>query len=80
MFSDHNVLNYKSLKDTGHVITIMEKNVKKNAYICLTQSLYCTAEDAGTAVSISGSGRYPGGVNGNPLQYSCGENPMDREA
>ena len=29
---------------------------------------------------IPGSGRYPGGRNDNPLQYSCMENPMDREA
>ena len=28
--------------------------------------------------SISGLGRSPGGGNGNPLQYSCLENPMDR--
>ena len=33
------------------------------------------AEDSG---SIAGSGRSPGGGNGNPLQYSCLENPMDR--
>ena len=30
--------------------------------------------------SILGSGRSPGGGNGNPLQYSCLENPMDRGA
>ena len=30
--------------------------------------------------SISGSGRCPGGRNGNPLQYSCLENPVDRGA
>ena len=29
---------------------------------------------------ISGLGRSPGGERGNPLQYSCLENPMDREA
>ena len=29
---------------------------------------------------IPGSGRSPGGGNGNPLQYSCLENSMDREA
>ena len=29
-------------------------------------------------VSISGSGRTPGGGNGNPFQYSCLRNPMDR--
>ena len=27
-----------------------------------------------------GSGRSPGGGHGNPLQYSCLQNPMDREA
>jgi len=30
--------------------------------------------------SIPGLGRYPGGGNGNPLQYSCLENPMDKGA
>ena len=30
--------------------------------------------------SIPGSGRSPGGGHGNPLQYFCLENPMDRGA
>ena len=30
--------------------------------------------------SIPGSGRCPEGGHGNPLQYSCLENPMDRGA
>ena len=30
--------------------------------------------------SIPGLGRSPGGGHGNPLQYSCLENPMDRGA
>ena len=34
--------------------------------------------NAGHAGSIPGSGRFPGEGNGNPLQYSCLENPMDR--
>ena len=38
------------------------------------------AQDVGTAVSIPGSGRSPGGGHGNPLQYSCLESPMDRGA
>ena len=38
------------------------------------------AGDARVAGSISGSGRSPGTGNGNPLQYSCLENPMDRGA
>ena len=34
--------------------------------------------DTGDSGSIPGSERFPGGGNGNPLQYSCLENPMDR--
>ena len=37
----------------------------------------CNAGDPGL---IPGSGRSPGGGDGNPLQYSCLENPMDRGA
>ena len=37
----------------------------------------CSVEDLS---SISASGRSPGEENGNPLQYSCLENPMDRGA
>ena len=36
------------------------------------------AGDKGDAGLIPGSGRSPGGGNGNPLQYSCQRNPMDR--
>ena len=36
--------------------------------------------NAGDAGSIPGSGRSSGGEHGNPLQYSCLENPMDRGA
>ena len=37
----------------------------------------CNAGDAG---SIPGSGRFPGGGNGNPFQYSCLQNPMAEES
>ena len=37
----------------------------------------CSVEDLG---SILGSGISPGGEHGNPLQYSCLENHMNREA
>jgi len=36
-------------------------------------------ESACNADSIPGSGRSPGEGNGNPLQYSCLENSIDRE-
>ena len=39
-----------------------------------------SACDVGDQGSIPGSGRYPGEGHGNPLQYSCLENPMDRGA
>ena len=39
-----------------------------------------SAYNAGDPGSIPGSGRSPGEENGNPLQYSCLENPMDRGA
>ena len=38
------------------------------------------AEDTRDGGSIPGSGRSPGVGNGNLLQYSCLENPMDRAA
>ena len=38
------------------------------------------AGNLGEACSTPGSGRSPGGGNGNPLQYLCLENPMDRGA
>ena len=41
----------------------------------MVENLPTNAEDAG---SIPGSGRSPADGNGNPLQYSCLENSMDR--
>ena len=40
----------------------------------------CNARAAGDSGSIPGSGRSPGEGHGNPLQYSCQENPRDRAA
>ena len=39
-----------------------------------------SACSAGGPGLIPGLGRFPGEGNGNPLQYSCLENPMDRGA
>ena len=39
-----------------------------------------SAYNVGDLSSIPGLGRSPGEGNGNPFQYSCLENPMDREA
>ena len=43
----------------------------------VVKNLPANARDIGF---ILGSIRSPGGGNGNPLQYSCQENPMDRGA
>ena len=40
----------------------------------------CRARDTEDTGSIPGLGSSPEGGNGNPLQYSCLENPMDRGA
>ena len=51
-----------------HIYTIPQPPTVESAY------------NAGDPGLIPGSGRSPGEGNGNPLQYSCLENPMDRGA
>ena len=45
-----------------------------------SKEFICNAGDSEDMASVPGLGRSPGGVHGNPLQYSCLENPMDRGA
>ena len=40
----------------------------------------CNVGDTGDAGLIPESERYTGGGHGNPLQYTCLENPMDRDS
>ena len=49
--------------------------------VCLNELLKnppANARDVRDTSSVHGLGRSPGGQHGNPLQYSCLENPMDR--
>ena len=46
----------------------------------VVKNLPAKAGDEGDVGSIPGSERFPGGGHGNPLQYSCLENPMDEAA
>ena len=46
----------------------------------MIKNLLANAGDVRDEGSIPGSGRFPGGGPFNPLQCSCLENPMDREA
>ena len=48
--------------------------------VLVVKNLPADAGDARAMGLILGSGRVPGGGNGNTLQYSCVENPMDRGA
>ena len=51
---------------------MVKKEKKKN--------LPANAEATGAVGLTPESGRSPGGGNGTPLQHSCRDNPMDREA
>ena len=44
----------------------------------MVKNLSANAQDGRDMGSIPGLGRSPGGENGNPLPFSCLENPMDR--
>ena len=46
----------------------------------VVKNLPANAGDVRDTSSIPGLGRSPGGGNGNPLQYSCLGNPIDRGA
>ena len=46
----------------------------------MAQTVKASVYNAGDLGSIPGLGRSPGEGNGNPLQYSCLENPTDRGA
>ena len=55
----------------------MKKHFPDNSQV---KYLPAKVGDTGVRGSIPGLGRSLGGGNGNPLQYSCLENPTDRGA
>ena len=48
--------------------------------VLVLKNLPANAGDVRNVALIPGLGRFPGGGPGNPLQYSCLENPIDRGA
>ena len=54
--------------------------VHQGVTFLLAQMVKASAYNAGDLGSIPGLGRSSGEGNGNPLQFSCLENPMDRGA
>ena len=67
-----------SIKSFLHIRT----GVHKTGFpgVSLVRNPSANAEDAGDLSLIPALGRSPGGEESNPFQYSCLENPMDREA
>ena len=55
-------------------------NIAASQVMLVLKNLPANAGDIRDVGLIPGSGRSPGGGHGNSLQYSCLENPMDREA
>ena len=69
-------MEYRSISST-----FKDNSLKWASQVVLVlKNLPASAGDIRDVGLIPGSGRSPGGGNGNPLQYSCLENPMDREA
>ena len=58
----------------------MYEYIQASLVALVVKNLCANAGDKRDSGSIPGLGRSPGGGHGNPLQYSCLENPMDRGA
>ena len=87
--SDTNELIYKTKRD-AHIenkFMVTEREWRGglnsefgiNTYT-VVKNLSASAGDTRVSGLTSGWGRFPEEGNGNPFQYSCLENPMDREA
>ena len=55
-------------------------SIRASQVVLVVKNPHVNAEDTRDVGQILGSERFPGVGNGNPLQYSCLENPMDRGA
>ena len=64
----------------GSGIAALYGNSRTSQVVQVLKDLPAKAGDAEDSGSIPGPGRFPGAGHGNPLQYSCLENPMDRGA
>ena len=62
------------------MVSLLSEPPGKPKVVLMIKNLPANAGDVRNSGSIPGSGRSPGGGHGNPLQYSCLENPMDRAA
>ena len=75
-----NYLDLYSVASKGKLYKLLGVKILKMWFVgvrSVGKESACNVEDLGL---IPGSGRSPGEGNGNPLQYSCLGNPMDRGA
>ena len=77
LFSSHPIPYLSSKTTTILLFPFDSRKRKRLIQGSMLKNPPANVEDAGW---IPGSGRSPGGGNGNPLQYSCLVNPMDRGA
>ena len=85
---------YSTVNSTQYFVVTYKGKESEKEYVCVCVCVCVyaymgfpggshskeSAWDAGDLGSIPGLGRSPGKGIGNPLQYSCLENPMDRGA
>ena len=71
---------HSTVPGTEHSVIVAAIVIKGFPGGSVVKNLATNARDAGDAGFTPGSGRSPGGGNGNPLHYSCLGNSMDRGA
>ena len=63
----------------GYLFLAALHDLRASQVVLVLKNPPAIAGDMRDIGSIPGSGRSPGGGHGNPPQYTCLENPMDRE-
>ena len=71
--------DHKELETTER-LTLSQESFRASQVALVLKNLPANAGNIRDMGSIPESGRSPGEGNGNPLQYSCLENPMERGA
>ena len=69
-----------SLNQLGSAIEYYYDDIRASQVALVVTNLPANAGEVGDVGSVLGSRRSPGERHGNPLHYSCLENPMDRGA
>ena len=65
---------------TVHFLKFLERKLGASWVVLVVKNISASVGDIRDSGSIPGLERSPGVGKGNPLQYSCLENPMDRGA